>query len=179
MSYRARWDAMSNPKSQKDYPIDTAEAIAVGDLMYWDRVSAVARPFNSTHAWTGTLAGSQAHVAENFIGCAMSAHAANDTTRFLTVRVAGRGVFGYPVTTAATFNIGDLVTASQDPAASLLLAQAVDKAALGDPGEPTIVARSLAIGKAHETKAVAASVIDVEFAGIHEAGAGPRQYLTS
>ena len=177
-AYRGAWDAVANPKSAKNFAIDTAEAVSVGDLMWWDKRFQVARPFSSTSAWTGSTAGSQGKVAENFIGVARSAHVLNDTV-VTTVRIEARGVFRFPVTTAAAFEVGDLISASKDPAANLLLAQAVDKGALGDPGEPTGLAREIAIGKAAVRYTAASSIVEVEILGQREAGAGPRMYLTS
>lgn len=166
--YRGRWDDMSNPQHVKEYPIDTTETTEVGDLMYWDNVSRVARPFGSSNAWTGTTDGAQGKVAENFIGVARSGHIANaaDTT----VRISGKGVFGLTVTTAATFEVGDYVTASKDPSFSLLLDAAVDKAAADASGEPTARARELSIGRAAKRYTAATSILEVEICGTKEAG---------
>jgi hypothetical protein len=178
MPNRSRWDAMANPKSVKEYGVLAADAIAVGDLCWIDKRTGTVKSFAHADAWTGSTAGSQGKVAENFVGVAMSAHAANDGAN-LTVRVAGKGVFGYPVTTAATFEVGDYITASKDPSGNLLFAQAVDKGALGDPGEPSGLTREICIGKAAKRYLVAASVIEVDIQGMREAGSGPRMYLTS
>lgn len=167
--YRGRWDDMGNPKHAKEYPIDTAEAIEIGDLMFWDNVFRVARPFGSSRGWTGSLDGSQGQAAENFIGSARSAHTADDTANTL-VRIEGRGVFGYPVTTPATFEVGDYVTASKDPSFSLLLDQAVDKAAVDASNEVTARGREISIGRAAKRYTVATSIVEVEIAGTKEAG---------
>ena len=167
--YRGRWDDAANPKHAKEYPIDTTEETNVGDLMYWDNVSRVARPFGSSNGWTGSTDGSQGKVAENFIGVARSAHVANDTVNTV-IRIEGRGVFGFPVTTAATFEVGDYVTASKDPSFSLLLDQAVDKAAADASGEPTARAREVSIGRAAKRYVAATSILEVEIAGTKEAG---------
>jgi hypothetical protein len=178
MPNRSRWDAMANPKSVKEYGVLAADAIAVGDLVWLDKRTGTVKAFSHSDAWTGTTAGSQGKVAENFVGHAMSAHAANDSVN-LTVRVAGKGVFGYTVTTPATFEVGDLIMASKDPSGNLLFAAQVDKGALGDPGEPTSLARELCIGKAAKRYLVATAVVEVEIQGMREAGSGPRMYLTS
>ena len=174
--YRGRWDGQANPKAIKEYPIASADVIDIGDLMWWDRANSVARVFSHANAWTGSLAGSRGKVAENFLGSAMSAHVANDAN-VTTVRIAGRSTFSYPVGTAATFEIGDLVTADQDGSDNLLLAQSVEKltgtVGLG-LGEP-----SLCIGKVAKRDASSASTVEIEFMGINEPGGGIRALLTS
>lgn len=167
--YRGRWDDVANPKHRKEYLIDTAQTIEVGDLMFWDNVYRLARAFGDSRGWTGTTDGSQGQVAENFIGVAASAHTANDTT-VTTCRIEGKGVFAFPVTTAATFEVGDFVTASKDPAFSLLLDQAVDKGAVDASNEPTARSREISIGRAARRYAVATSIVEVEINGTREAG---------
>jgi hypothetical protein len=169
MTYRGRWDDVANPKHGKDYSIDTAEAVAVGDLMYWDAVFKVARSASAARGWTGTTAGSQGQLAERFIGLARSAHVAGDTL-VTSVRIEGKGVFALPVTTPATFEIGDYVTGSKNPSFSLLLAQAVDKAATDASGEATPAGRELAIGIVTKKYAVATSIVEFEIFGTMEAG---------
>ena len=174
-AYRGAW----GDKNPKEFPVSSAEATEIGDLMYWDAMSQVARPFSSTSAWTGTLAGTQGKVAENFIGLARSAFAVGDAHAL--VRIEGRAVHRLPVTTAATFEVGELVTASKNPAGNVLFAQQVDKGAVGVPPmyEPTIIARSLAIGRAAKRYAVAVNMLEVEILGTREAGGSIRNYLTS
>lgn len=167
--YRGRWDDMKNPKHAKEYPIDTAVAIDIGDLMFWDNVYRMARSFNDARGWTGSEAGAKGHVAENFIGHAMSAHAAGDLL-VTTVKIAGKGVFGYPVTTAATFEVGDYVTASKDPSFSLLLRQAVDKAGVDASNEVTAAGREASIGRAAKRYTTATNIVEVEISGTREAG---------
>jgi len=169
MTNRARWDDARNPKHTKEYLIDTAEEVNSGDLMYWDNVYRLARPFGSSHGWTGSLDGSQGQAAENFIGVAYSSHTAGDTLNN-TVRISGRGVFGLPVTTAAAFEVGDYVTASKDPAGSLLLDQAVDKAATDASNEVTPRGREISIGRAAKRYASVTSILEVEISGTREAG---------
>lgn len=183
-AFRGRWDAKGNPRSVKSYPVLSTVAIEAGDLCWWDAVYQTARSFSDTAAWTGTLDGSQGKVAETFLGSAQSAHAAGDTL-VTEVRIAARGVYGYPLATADTLEVGDLVTAARDGSSNLLLAQAVVKGAIKGIGggsyyEPTPRARELAIGKAAKRYPTATTgSVDVEFIGTREAGGGPRQYLTS
>lgn len=167
--YRGRWDDGANPKGKKQWPVDSADEIAVGDLMYWDWASRVARRFSHSDAWTGTLDGSQGKVAENFLGCAGSAHVAGDTANTV-IRIDSLGVFGMSVTTVATFEIGDYLTASKDPSYSLLLAQAVDKAATDASGETTARGRELSIGRAMKREAVATSLVEMGIRGTREPG---------
>jgi hypothetical protein len=170
MTYRGRWDNGANPKGKKEYLIDTADTINVGDLMWWDNVYRLARRFSHTRAWTGTEDGAKGNVAENFLGHAGSAHVAGDTVNTF-VRIDSLGVYGYPVTTAAIFEIGDYVTASKDPAGSLLLDQAVDKAAVDATNEPTARGRELSIGRAMRRYPVATSIVEMGIVGVKEPGA--------
>jgi hypothetical protein len=175
--YRGAWDSVANPKSAKEFAVDTAESTEIGDLMWWDKRFQVARPFGAASTWTGSTAGTQGKVAENFIGVARSAFTVGDPKAL--VRIEARGVYRLPVTTAALFEVGDLVTASKDPSGNLLFDQEVEKAALGDPGEPTVVAQTLAIGRAAKRSVSAVNVIEVEIHGTREAGANFRMYLSS
>lgn len=173
--YRGAW----GDKNPKEFAIDSAEATEIGDLMYWDQINKVARPFSATSAWTGSTAGTQGKVAETFIGVARSAFAVGDTKAL--VRIEGRGVFRLPVTTAALFEVGDLVTAAKDPGGNLLYAQQVEKGAVGvaPAYEFTVLARSLTIGRAAKRATVAVNIIEVEIMGTREAGGSIRNYLTS
>lgn len=168
--YRGRWDDADNPKGKKEFLIDTADTIEVSDLMWWDNASRVARRFSHTLAWTGTEDGSKGKVAENFLGHAGSAHVAGDTA-VTFVRIDSRGVWGYPVTTAAIFEIGDYITASKNPTANLLLDQAVDKAAVDLTNEPTARGRELSIGRAMRRYPVATSIVEMGIVGVKEPGA--------
>lgn len=189
MTYRARWDCMANPKSIKEYGIDSADTINVGDLMWYDRrgkssvaPGGVARPFNHSTLWTGSDAGTRARAAECFLGVAMSAHDPNNPgrTEGNGVRIAGAGVFAYPLDSTYTFDVGDLIVPMKDPAGNLLYAQVVSKGALGpDPQDFTGLAREEAIGKVHRRYPAAVGVVEFQIMAIHEAGATTRQFLTS
>lgn len=176
--YRGRWDAVANPKSAKQYAVLAADAIVIGDLVWFDKRTQTVKAFSHTDAWTGSTAGSQGKVAENFVGVARSAHAANDST-LLFVQVEARGEFDFPLDSSAIVEVGDLVTAAKDPAGNFLYAQRVAKGALGDPDEPTGLAREIAIGKIAKRSTVAVSDVVIEILGTREVGGTPRQYLTS
>lgn len=178
--YRGRWDALSNPKSAKQYAVLAADAIEIGDLVWFDKRTQTIKAFSHADAWTGSTDGAQGKVAENLVGVARSAHVANDSA-LLTVQVEARGVYGFIVTTPAVFVVGDLVTASKNPAGNLLFAQQVDKGAVISAinAEFTTRAREIAIGKVAKSYAVATSNVEVELIGTREAGGGPRIYLTS
>ncbi|HSE46257.1 MAG TPA: hypothetical protein VLA89_13095 [Gemmatimonadales bacterium] len=177
--YRGRWDAMANPKSEKQYGVLAADPIEIGDLCWFDKRTQTVKAFSHADAWTGTTDGSQGKVAENFVGVARSAHVANDST-LTTVQVEARGVYEFVLTTAALLEVGDLVTASKNPSFSLLFAQQVDKGALGAADEPTSRAREIAIGKvAVRYQAATTSKALIEILGTREAGGGPRQFLLS
>lgn len=178
--YRGRWDAMANPKSAKQYAVLAADPIEIGDLVWFDKRTQTVKAFSHADAWTGSTDGSQGKVAENLVGVARSAHVANDSA-LLTVQVEARGVYGFIVTTAAIFEVGDLVNASKDPAGNLLFAQQVDKGAVTGNiiAEFTTRAREIAIGKVAKRYTVATSNVEVEILGVREAGGSPRQFLTS
>lgn len=178
MTMRARWDSVANPKSLKEYAVLAADAVDVGDLCWFDKRTQTVKAFSHSDAWTGSTAGSQGKVAENFVGVAMSKHAANDAIN-LTVRVAAKGVFGYPLTTSAAIEVGDYLVASKDPSGNLLYAQQIDKGAIGAADEPTGLARETCIGRAAKRYSVATGVVEMEIQGVREAGASPRQYLLS
>ena len=169
MTYRGRWDDAANPKGKKEFLIDTADTINVGDLMWWDNVSRVARRFSHSSTWSGSLDGTQGKVAENFLGHAGSAHVAGDTA-VTFVRIDSLGVYGYPVTTPAAFEIGDYITASKDPAGSLLLDQAVDKAATDASNEVTARGREISIGRAMRRYPVATPIVEMGIRGVKEPG---------
>lgn len=175
-TYRGAWDAVANPKSAKEFAVDSTVAVEIGDIMWWDKRASVARSAADSTTWTGTTDGSQGKVAENFIGFARSAFAVGDLHAM--VRIEARGVYRVPVTTAATFEVGDLINASKNPAGSVLYAQQVDKGAL-NVGEPTARARELAIGRAAKRYVAATNIVEVEIMGSREAGSNFRQYLTS
>jgi len=177
--YRGAWDSVANPKSSKEFPVDSAEATEIGDLMWWDDKLKVARSAAAASTWSGSQDGTQGKVAEHFIGIARSAFAVGDVSAL--VRIESRGVYRLPVTTAATFEVGDRVTASKDPAGNVLFAQQVDKGAVGPAPayEPTIRSRELTIGRAAKRATTAVNIIEVEILGTREAGGSVRQYLTS
>jgi hypothetical protein len=171
MPYRGRWDIVANPKGLVELAVDTATEIAIGDLLWLDVDDA--KPFSHADLWTGSQAGSQAKAAEKFAGIANSTHVAGDTTTRV-VRVYTRGTYAYPVQTAATFEVGDLVSASKDPAANLLQAQAVDKISLNPQS-----LEALAIGKVQRRYATSTSFVEFEIFTRLAAGGGVRNYLTS
>ena len=169
---------MGNPKSGKMYGVQSADPIAIGDMVWFDKRTQTVKAFSHADAWTGSTAGSQGKVAENFVGFAASAHTANDATITL-VRIEAKGVFGVALSPAAIVEVGDLVTATKDPAGNLLFAGTVSKGALGAADEPTPATQTIAIGKVAKRYTIATSAVEIEIVGVREAGAGPRQYLVS
>lgn len=163
--HRERWDARANPKSIKEFDVDSAVAIEVGDIVC--QVTDDARPASNTGLWTGGAAGTRGNVAMKFVGIAMSSKSSTSATG--KVRVAGKGVFSMPVNTGTTFEIGDLVGAVQDGSNSYMLAQQVMK--VTDPAE--------AIGKVVKRYSVATSIVEFEILSNADAGGGFRAFLTS
>lgn len=171
MPYRGRWDVVANPKGLVVLAVDAAVGIAVGDLLWLDTDDA--KPFSHSDLWTGTQDGSQGKAAEKFAGIANSAHVANSSGPH-EVRVFTRGAYSYPVQTAATFEVGDLVSSSKDPSQNLLQAQAVDKIA----SNPQSLER-LAIGRVVRRYTTSTSFVEFEIFTRLAAGGGVRNYLTS
>jgi hypothetical protein len=163
--FRGRWDTKSNPKGVKEYAVDTAVAVEVGDLMWLDTDDA--KPASHANLWTGTEAGARGNLADKFIGIAVSGHAANDTT-VTSVRVAGKGVWSMPVGTPATFEVGDHVGGDK-AAGSTLLAQSVEK----------VTDESTAIGRVAKRYPANTSIVHFEILGRGEAGGGNRAFRTS
>ena len=176
---RARWDSRANPKSVKEYTVPNDVAVEIGDLMWLDRrptLPVVARPASDALLWTGTLAGSQGKLAELFLGVAMSAKIANDGNT--KVRIAGKGVYSFTVTTPTTFEIGDLVGGSRDGSSNALLDQEVVR--IGAPGTVLgALTESMAIGAAAKKYATATSIVEIEILGRAEAGGGIKAFLSS
>lgn len=161
----------ANPKGERTYPVAAATVISVGDLCF--QVTGGASqgqvlPASSTTLWNSTIALTREALAEKFVGVAEQAHASSGANGD-TVRIATRGVFKYPVGTASTFEVGDLVGGDQDAALSQLLAQSVEKV--------TIPAH--AIGKVVRRVSVAGSLVEIEILGRGAAGGGQRAFLTS
>src|SRR5262245_57243082 len=98
--YRGRWDAMGNPKGIKTYAVLAADPISTGDLVWFDKRTQTVKAFSHADAWTGSQDGAQGKVAENFVGVAASAHAANDSANLL-VQVEARGEFGFALDSSA------------------------------------------------------------------------------
>lgn len=161
---RKRYDVSADPAMILEYAVDLATVIEIGDLVWLDTDDA--KPFNATELWTGTEAGSLGKAAEKFIGSAMSAHAANDA-RVTTIRVATIGVFAYPLNTATTLEMGDLVGAKKDTG-NTLLNQVVAK----------VTNESHAIGRVvRRGTLVTIARFDIRTRAV--AGGGNRAFLTS
>lgn len=166
---RKRWDFKANPAWILEFPVDANVGVEIGDLMWLDTDDA--KPASSTSLWTGTLAGTRGKLAEKFLGVAMSSHGSTDPAG--TVRVACRGVFALPVTTATTFEVGDRVSGSRDGSNNYLLDQEVEKAA-DSPANQNIF-----IGKAVKRYSSNTSIVEVEIAGSVVAGGGMKAFLSS
>ena len=170
---RKRWDLGSNPASIADFPIATADAFEIGDILWWDQANSAVRPVSHANVWAANLAGSRGKVHEWFVGVCQSAHAAADAA-VTTVRVAQRGAFEYPLDTAGTYEIGDFVTVVQDGSNSYFLDQQVARLAPLTTGNA-----ELSIGKVVKRTATSLSSIWFEIAGRFTMGGGPRAHLIS
>ncbi len=105
MSNQMRWRyGDTNPVM---LPVDSTTVIEIGDLVYLDTDDA--KPA-STIADSGTLAGNQTALHDNFIGIAMQASADGDTA---AIRIATSGVFELECA-ATTFEVGDLIGGAEN-----------------------------------------------------------------
>ncbi len=100
-------------------PVDSATVIEIGDLVYLDTDDA--KPAGSL-ADGGSEAANQEAFHDLFAGVAMQRSRAGDTD---PIRVATRGVFEFPCP-SATFEVGDLIGASENGAGDALLDQQVE-----------------------------------------------------
>ena len=53
--YRGRWDAMGNPKSGKMYGVQSADPIAIGDMVWFDKRTQTVKAFSHADAWTSAV----------------------------------------------------------------------------------------------------------------------------
>lgn len=170
-------DAVANPSRSRSFPIDTADEIKPGYIMWWDRANSVARAANHANAWTGTEAGAQGKIAEHFLGVAESGHVANDT-KITAVQIHGDGVFHFPLATAAAVEIGDIIAATRDGVTTTMLPDTVVKLTGGvgaiQGGEP-----SRGIGRVWKRSATSVAEVDVEMRSSRLIGGGIRGLLTS
>ncbi len=173
--YNILKDCCADPLSVREFAVDLATAIQIGDLCWLDTDDV--KPASHTNRWTGSLAGTRGKLAEKFCGVALSAHAANDA-KITKVRVACRAVVRVPVGSATTFEIGDHVCGSQDGANSYLMAQQVEKVTGTNPltGNPN---ESMAIGRVSKRETSSVSIVEFEVQGRPVAGGGVRAFLTS
>lgn len=106
---RIRVDLRADPQSVKDFAVDSATGIEIGDLVWLDTDDVK----NAGHAnlWSQDEPTTQNRLGRWFVGVALSAHKANDPAG--TVRVAGRGIAEYPLNAATTLEIGDLIGGSK------------------------------------------------------------------
>lgn len=167
---RKVWDLVANPADILEFAVDSSVAVEIGDLMWLDTDDV--KPASATGLWTGSAAGTYGNLARKFVGVAMSAHVANEAL-VTTVKVACRGTFKMTLTSAATFEIGDLVRGSQDGANSYLLDQEVVKITSIPAGE------SDAIGKVQKRYATSVSEVEVQILGSTIPGGGNKAFTSS
>ena len=172
MGYPILTDIVADPLRIREYAVDAATVIAIGDLCWLDADDV--KPASHTNLWTGSLAGARGKLAEWFVGVALSAHAAN--AREQTVRVASQAVVRMSCD-SSTFEIGDLVGGMQDGSSSFLKAQHVGRIA---PSAVTgTFTTSMAIGRVSKREATAVTIVNFEIMGRGVAGGGLRAFLTS
>lgn len=100
-------------------PVDAATVIEIGDLIYIDTDDA--KPAGQLPD-AGSEAQSQEAFHDLFVGVAMQRSRSGDTT---PIRVATTGVFEFPCP-SASFEIGALIGASDNPGGTALLSQQVE-----------------------------------------------------
>jgi uncharacterized protein DUF2190 len=125
--------------------VDSATVIEIGDLVYLDTDDA--KPASS-QADGGTEAANQEAFHDTFAGVAMQRSRDGDTT---PIRVATRGVFEFPCP-SATFEVGDLIGASENGGGTALLDQQVEGVATAN----------LAIGRCAKRAPSATTTVLVE-----------------
>jgi hypothetical protein len=137
-----------------EFVANAGVAISIGDLLY--QATDDARPATS-QADQGTEATNQRLFAKNFIGVANSARTGTEAAAGV-VRVHRRLIVEYPCQ-SATFEIGDLVAASENGDGDGLLAQKVEK----------VTSKDLAIGIVRKRYASATTTVLVElFSRVHD-----------
>jgi hypothetical protein len=100
-------------------PVDSATVVEIGDLVYLDTDDV--KPASS-QADQGTLLLNQQVFQDNFLGVAMQASAAGDTT---PLRIATTGVFEFDCA-SATFELGKLIGGSENAGGTALVTQKVE-----------------------------------------------------
>ena len=113
-----RW-RKSDPKRVIRMPVDTAEVIEVGDLI-WNNVDAAEAASQFTYV-TGDLDGTQANFTAKFLGVAMDRSDDGDTA---DIAIATAGTFIFDCA-SATFEMGDVVGVDDNGGATALLDQQV------------------------------------------------------
>jgi hypothetical protein len=135
-------------------PVDSTTVIEIGDLVYLDTDDA--KPA-SAHADGGSEAANQEDFHDVFAGVAMQRSRDGDTA---PIRVATRGVFEFACP-SATFEVGDLIGASENSGGTALEDQQVEGVATAN----------LAIGRCAKRVNPAATTVLVDIvATISHAG---------
>lgn len=161
-------DFRADPAGIREFAVDASIQVEIGDLL-WLNTDDV-RPASHTSLWTGGLAGTLGNLAHKFAGVAMSA--LNSTSAGF-VRVATRGTFKFAVTTAATFEVGDLISGSRDGSNNYLLDQEVLKLTDNQANQ------GQAIGRCTKRETVATTQVEFEVLSSVAPGGGFKAFLTS
>jgi len=161
-------DFRADPAGIREFAVDASVQVEIGDLLWLNGDDV--RPASHTSLWTGGLAGTQGNLAQKFVGVAMSA--INSTSAGF-VRVATRGTFKFTVTTAATFEVGNLISGSRDGSNNYLLDQAVDKLTDNQTNQ------GLAIGRVTKRETVATTQVEFEILSSVAPGGGYKAFLAS
>ena len=128
MASKMRWRyGETNPVM---IPVEFGQNVEIGDLVYLD--VATAKPASS-QTDQGSLASNQELFHDNFLGVAMQRSPGDSTT---PIRVATSGVFEFECV-STTFEIGDLIGATEDTLGTELESQAVEQ----------VGAENLAVGR--------------------------------
>ena len=126
-------------------PVDSTTVVEIGDLVYLDTDDA--KPASALSD-AGTLTANQEALHDNFVGVAMQASAAGNTT---AIRIATTGVFELDCT-SATFEVGDLVGIDENPGGT----------ALEDQQAVAVATANLAIGRCAKRVSPAATSVYVD-----------------
>lgn len=129
-------------------PVDSATVIEIGDVVYLDTDDV--KPASS-QTDGGTLGTNQETLHDNFVGIAMQASGDGDVA---DLRVATAGVFELDCA-AATFEVGDLVGASENAGGT----------ALEDQKAVAVAGENLAIGRCAMRESTASTSVYVDIVG--------------
>lgn len=132
--HRLRQTLNSNPSLEQTFPVDSAQVIEIGDLLWLNTDDVRAA---SQFTWDTDLGTTQPQFAIKFAGVAMQASASGETD---PIRVAMMPIAEFPCA-SATFEIGDLVGPDDNATPDALTSQQVIAVTTPEKAIGTVVKR--------------------------------------